>query len=165
MVATGLYALWSDGNASPLEFVWAAMGAGGLVYAADIWKRRMDQKRFLQRTGHDPLGIDQIQAHVVLRGCGVLLQLLVLLSGLSSMQTPPAVRDVVQAHEMMTAYCVIGMGVLVTFSSWYAEHAAHRQANRIMAARAERAILERQLRRAHERLQTQGGDDVRGPNA
>lgn len=103
-----------------VEIVWTLFGAGGSVYAGHVFKRRWDAERWRQRQGMNGLFALTTQAHVMLRGLGFLGQLLILAGGLGAM---------LNWHRLVVIGSLIALAAVATFSCWYAERMADRQAD------------------------------------
>jgi|SRR5581483_3621650 len=114
--------------AEPIEVVWAVMGAGGSVFAFQITRRRWQVNAWRKREAIN--GLFAISAHgsAVLRTSGLVAEVLILLGGLSAMATPPSIRPELRANDVLTTLTILGIGICLTFSAWYADRQADRQA-------------------------------------
>lgn len=114
-------------TAAPIEVIWAAMGAGGSVYAAHAWWRRWAVDRWRQQAGFNGLFALTSRQHWVMRLLGLIVELLILVSGISAMLTPLSIRPEVRLDDLVTTVSVIGIAVASTSGAWYSEWIAERQ--------------------------------------
>lgn len=128
VLAVLAFAHWHEDTADPIEVFWAILGAGGGVYAAAIWWRRWLVDQWRRKTGTNGWFALTCWGYVVGLGIAFGIELLMFASGLSAMVTPPSIRAEVRANDVFTAWCVIGMGVLCTIGSWFANYMADLQA-------------------------------------
>lgn len=101
-----------------VEVVWTALGAGGSVYAWHVFKRRLAAEQRRKERGINGALALTTQAHVALRGFGLLGELLILSSGLGAM---------LNWHRLLIIGAIIALAAVATFSCWYAERMAEKQ--------------------------------------
>lgn len=128
-----LLAYLESETADRVETGWTMLGAGGTVLGAKIWWHRHAINQWRKRTHRNGLFALIAEQHDMLRLAGLLIELLILGSGISAMATPPSVRPEVRANDQMTALCIILIGVVATYSAWYAERMAELQSAYIHA--------------------------------
>lgn len=131
LFAVLLVAMLNPDTADPGEVFWAGMGSTGLVYAGAVWRLRLDVDRWRRQQGLNGFLALTTGPHVFLRGLGVLGQVLILVSGLAAMLTPPVQRNLELGYAVIGG-CVMLLGVVLWVSSWYAEQIAERQTDYVL---------------------------------
>lgn len=103
----------------PIEIIWTGLGAAGSVYAWQVFVRRWrvnEWRKAKQINGAFKITAEQ---HVVLRGLGFGIQLLILTAGLGAM---------FDVGRLFVIGALIGVASLAALASWYAERKADQQA-------------------------------------
>jgi hypothetical protein len=124
------FALAHPSTADAIEAIWTCMGTGPGVFALSVWRRRMYQDSFRRKHYPRDVGLRlATQDQVWLRAAGVFGELLIAISGFSAMLTPPSVRLEVRTNDLIVAWCLIGLGAIIGWSSWFADRSAQAQSD------------------------------------
>lgn len=124
ILAVVIFAYWHQDTTSPIEVLWGAMGAVSTTYSSQVARRRWRVNAWRKREGVNGMFAISAQGSAILRTSGLVQGVLILLSGLAAMTTPASVRPELQINDIITAAAVIGLGIAVTFSAWYADRQA-----------------------------------------
>lgn len=102
----------------PVEVIWTTLGAGGTVYAAHVFRRRWLAELWRRRENLNGLIRLIMRGHLVLRGLGFIVQLLMLFAGIGAM---------LNWNRLILLWTLIGVAALTSLGSWYAERTAREQ--------------------------------------
>jgi hypothetical protein len=102
-------------GADLVEVVWTSLGAGGSVYAWQIWRRRVAMDRWRKANHVNGLFAITSQQHAVLRGVGFWIQVCIAAAGLGAM---------FNLNRLLIIGLLIAVAGLCTLSAWYAERKA-----------------------------------------
>lgn len=121
ILAVALEAKLNGSDASPLETAWTLAGATGLVYGLSVLAYRGLQEKWRRVLRINGRVKESIQTELVMSGSRTLIQVLITISGIAAMKVPePVVSEVRHAADLVSL-CVLGIGIICTFKTWYAE--------------------------------------------
>lgn len=125
VAAVMLFGYVHRATTAPIELFWGALGAVAATYSSQVARRRWRLNGWRKAHGINGLFAIIAQGAAIQRTLGLAQGVLILVSGLAAMTTPASVRPDLQFNDHLTAAAVIGLGLCITFSAWYADRLAN----------------------------------------